>query len=397
MNVLFLSHRLPYAPNRGDRVRAYHLLREISRWASVDLVSLVHDADEASHAGELGDVVKTVTVGRTTRVRNLVSAGLGLPTSKPTTHSLLGSPEMDAAVDRIAASRPPDVVFCYCTGVAPQIFRPSLRSVPVVLDMVDVDSAKWAALAESAAAPLSWIYRREATVLRRYEAMAMARASVTLVVNQRERDVARDIAPAASIAVVENGVDLERLRPSAAPSGAPVVVFCGVMDYPPNVEGAIWLARKVWPLVRARRPDARLEIVGAHPARGVRALEDSTQGIHITGSVPDVRPYLWRAAVAVAPLHTARGVQNKVLEAVAAGLPVVVTPEVAAGLPPQVASACATAETVDNFAVQVLSWLSYDRDERRRLAGTADLGQLAWETRLRPVREMLEKAQAPRP
>ena len=104
---------------------------------------------------------------------------------------------MEAAVDRVAASSSPDVVFCYCSGVAPLIFRPSLRSVPVVLDMVDVDSAKWSALAVTAALPLSWIYRREATVLRRFEAMAMDRAAVTLVVNQREQEIARDIAPSA--------------------------------------------------------------------------------------------------------------------------------------------------------------------------------------------------------
>ena len=209
-----------------------------------------------------------------------------------------------------------------------------------------------------------------------------ARASVTLVVNEREREVAQDIGPSASVAVVENGVDLEQLRPSEPPSCEPVVVFCGVMDYAPNVEGAVWLARKVWPIVRSQRPDARLEIVGAHPARAVRALEDSTQGIHITGSVPDVRPYLWKAAVGVAPLHTARGVQNKVLEAVAAGLPVVVTPEVAAGLPPQVASACVSAETVEKFAAQVVTWLSDNASERRRLAeyrrpGPAGLGNQA--------------------
>ena len=164
------------------------------------------------------------------------------------------------------------------------------------------------------------------------------------------------------------------------------------MNYPPNVEGAVWLARKAWPLVRSQRPDARLEIVGAHPARAVRALEDPTQGIHVTGSVPDVRPYLWSAAVGVAPLHTARGVQNKVLEAVAAGLPVVVTPEVMAGLPPQVARACTASETAEKFAAQVVTLLSYDADERRSIAGTAHLAELAWDARLRSVRELMEKA-----
>lgn len=392
MNVLFLTHRLPYAPNRGDRVRAYHLLREISQWASVDLISVVHDDEEASHAGDMRDVARSVAVARPRRFRNLVQAGLALPTSKPTTHSLLQSPEMDAAVDRVAAVSPPDLVLCYCTGVAPAIFRPALKSLPVVLDMVDVDSAKWSALAPNAKLPLSWIYGREGRVLRRYEAMAMERAAVTLVVNDREREVASDIAPAASVAVIENGVDLKQLRPAGPPAREPVVVFCGVMNYTPNVEGAVWLARKVWPHVRRQRPDARLEIVGAQPARVVRALESATDGIHVTGSVPDVRPHLWRAAVGVAPLQTARGVQNKVLEAVAAGLPVVVTPAVMEGLPLQVTAACRTAETAEKFAAEVAALLDRDPEDRRRLADSTDLDALAWASRLRPLRALVEKA-----
>jgi glycosyltransferase involved in cell wall biosynthesis len=154
----------------------------------------------------------------------------------------------------------------------------------------------------------------------------------------------------------------------------------------------VWLAREVWPIIRAQRPDARLEIVGAQPARAVRALEDPRQGILVTGSVPDVRPYLWRAAVSVAPLHTARGVQNKVLEAAAAGLPVVVTPEVAAGLPPEVATACATAEDAQQFAAHVVGWLRIGPDARRLVAARANLAGLTWKARLKPVRAMVEKA-----
>jgi glycosyltransferase involved in cell wall biosynthesis len=269
------------------------------------------------------------------------------------------------------------VVFCYCTGVAPVAFRPSLEGVPVVLDMVDVDSVKWKALAPHAWPPLSWVYAREARVLATYEAWAARRAAVTLVVNERERKALAALAPDARLEIVENGVDLDGLRRPDGVGREPVVVFVGVMDYAPNVQGAVWLARDVWPLVRERRPDARLEIVGAHPARAVRALHDPGGGIIVTGAVPDVRPFLWKASVAAAPIHTSRGIQNKVLEAIAAGLPVVVTPAVMEGLPAEVRGASRSGPTPVDFAAGLVEGLQGALDP-----GPVHLESVAWSRRL---------------
>jgi polysaccharide biosynthesis protein PslH len=382
VNVLFLSHRLPYAPNRGDRVRAFHLLRELSRWAQIDVVALAHDAEEASHAGDLKAVARSVVAARVPKALNLARAAVALPSHRPTTHSLLASAEFDRAVDAVASATRPDVVLAYCTGIAPAAFRASLQNAPVILDMVDVDSQKWASLSVSSAPPRSWIYARESRVLAAFEAESSRRAAATLVVNDKERAALASIAPGARIHTIENGVDLAALRPSAPPAVEPVVVFCGVMNYVPNVEGAVWLSREVWPLVRASRPDARLEIVGAHPAATVQALDNPSNGIHVRGSVPDVRPHLWGAAVSAAPLHTARGIQNKVLEAVAAGLPVVVTGAVMEGLPPEVRAACAEAQTPEGFAASLVSLLELSPEGRRKLAGTAALDALTWDRRL---------------
>jgi polysaccharide biosynthesis protein PslH len=208
------------------------------------------------------------------------------------------------------------------------------------------------------------------------------KGSDTVVVNDKEHAVLSSIAHDARIHTVENGVDLGGLRPSSPPTGAPTVVFCGVMNYAPNVEGALWMAREVWPLVRARRPDARLEIVGAHPTGAVQALDNPSGGVRVTGSVPDVRPHLWAAAVSAAPLHTARGIQNKVLEAVAAGLPVVVTPAVMDGLPAEVRVACVEAQTPEAFAASLMNLLELSPGARRALAGSAALDELTWTRRL---------------
>ena len=392
MNVLFLSHRLPYAPNRGDRVRAFHLLREISRWADVDVVSLVHDAEEASHAGDLAATARSVTAVPVSRRSNLLRALAALPSSTPTTHSLLHASEFGHSIDRIVATHPPDLVFAYCSGIAPACFRPSLSDRPMILDMVDVDSEKWASMAKTSPPPMSWIYAREARVLRAFEEVAARKAVTNLVVNDRERLALLAVAPGAVVRVVENGVDLGTFRPVAAPSAELAVVFCGVMNYGPNVEGAIWLAKEVWPKVRARVPGARLNIVGAHPSRAVQVLSDPAAGINVTGSVPDVRPHLWNAAVAAAPLHTARGVQNKVLEAAAAGLPVVVTPVVMQGLPAEVHSACAEASDASAFADRLTDWLAMPAEVRRAVANSARLDAITWDRRLAGLRQIVSGA-----
>ena len=217
----------------------------------------------------------------------------------------------------------------------------------------------------------------------------MGRAAVTLAINARERQDLIEILPAARVVVIENGVDMDSLMPDGAPVGDPVVVFCGVMDYQPNVEGALWLAREVWPAVRREHPTARLNIVGARPSPAVRDLASGEMGIQVTGSVPDVRPYLWGSAVAVAPLQTARGTQNKVLEAVAAGLPTVVTPIVMAGLPDQVKPACAVGDSAASFSSRVGRLLGLDPMERRAMAAGADMDALRWPRRLAGVSEIV--------
>jgi sugar transferase (PEP-CTERM/EpsH1 system associated) len=390
VRVLFLTHRLPYAPNRGDRVRAYHLLRVLSARADVDLLSLVHDAEEASHAGDLQSMAASVTTVAVPRLRNLIRTAAALPTRRPATHTMLDAPELSATVASLAR-RSPDVVLAYCSGMARCALEPSLRGKPLVLDMVDVDSAKWSAMADAHAAPFSWVYAREARVLRPFEAVAAEHAVANLVVTDKERRTLSAIAPKARVEVVPNGVEAGRLKPTTAPDGQPLVVFCGVMNYEPNREGVIWFAREVWPLVTARLPDARFDIVGMNPPSAVQALA-SVPGVTVVGAVPDVAPHLWKAAVSVAPLLTARGIQNKVLEAVASGLPTVVTPIVADGLPDLVMPACRVAAAPKDFADAVLTFLEWTPERRRDLALSVDFGLMSWDRTLAPVFDLLEAA-----
>jgi sugar transferase (PEP-CTERM/EpsH1 system associated) len=390
MRILFLTHRLPYAPNRGDRIRAFHLLREMSRFAEVSLLSLVHDDEEMSHGGQV-PFAADVTCLRVRRLANLARGAARLATPRPLTHSLLDAGGVHAAIREVIDRRPPDLVVAFCSGMARFALEPPLDGRPFVLDMVDVDSLKWDQLANVSRGPRRWIYRREARTLRAFEAVASARAQATLVVNERERVALQKIAPAARVIVVPAGIDVDAFRPPDPPAREPAVIFCGVMNYHPNELGVGWFASAVWPIVRAAIPDATFTIVGSSPTRNVKNLAARDRSITVAGRVPSVQPYLWRSAVSVAPIHLAQGIQTKVFEALAAGLPVVMTPAVANGLPPDVQRACPTAEDPEPFAREVIALLRSMPDERRRRAASAPLDSLRWSEQLRDLERILRQ------
>jgi sugar transferase (PEP-CTERM/EpsH1 system associated) len=394
VNVLVLTHRLPYAPNRGDRIRSYHLLRVLRRESPVHLFSLA-EPDELAYVSSLESWLSSVSVATPPHLVNRLKGVASLLGSKPLTHTLQSAPRIEERLAQIAATVRPDVVLAYCSGMAQFTVNGPLADIPCVLDMVDVDSAKWDALSTSAGLPMNWIYRREARVLRSFERQACRHAFTTLVVNQRERDTLAALVPDAAITVIENGVDMSFFARTTPPEASREVIFCGVMDYQPNVEGVEWFAEHVWPSVRRAVPDARFTIVGNNPTARVQNL-GGIDGITVTGGVDDVRPFLWRAAVSVAPLRTARGLQNKALEALAAGLPVVASSAVGAGLPDAVLPGCRLADDPAEFGEAVTTLLSATVAQRSRVAGSADLQRLSWEARLSAVRNIIARAAAAR-
>jgi sugar transferase (PEP-CTERM/EpsH1 system associated) len=392
VRVLYLTHRLPYAPNRGDRIRAYHTIRSLAARVELEVVSLVHDDNERAQADALRNLGVRVSAIRAPRIRNFANATLRLAGRRPLTHLLLDAPGLTAALHDIVRERRPDVVLAYCSGMARFALESPLSAFPLVVDLVDVDSRKWAALSQSSPWPKRWIYEREAQHLSEFERRIARTATTTLVINEREREALRELAPATDIVVMPNGVDVLPLAPASAPEERPHVIFCGVMNYTPNIDAALWFSRSVWPAIRARRPDARFLLVGSDPIPAVRRLHAPETGIEVTGTVDDVRPYLWQSAVAVAPLLTARGMQNKVLEALGAGLPAVVSSQVFEGLPASIHRACRVASTPDAFANETLSLLNLTGAQRREIAAYANLEQLSWQSQLAPLHRLLEAA-----
>lgn len=334
--LLFLAHRLPYPPDKGDRIRSWHILEHLLGQFDVELGCLSDDVADLDHVPSLRAICAAVEcvpvqTGMAAAARALSRARPGLPLTLGWFHSA----RLQAWVAEGLAAGRYDAAFVYSSAMAPYVIAaPGWRDVrSSVLDLVDVDSEKWLAYAADAPLPQRWVWAREARTLLAYERRAAACFGRTILVSEAERDRFAQLAPevAARTDWVDNGVDLARFDPAevfANPfSGrAPALVFTGTMDYRPNIQAVQWFTREVMPLLRVADWQGgaapEFHIVGARPSEAVRALA-SAADIHVTGRVADTRPYLAHAAVAVAPLLIARGIQNKVLEAMAMARPVI--------------------------------------------------------------------------
>jgi sugar transferase (PEP-CTERM/EpsH1 system associated) len=329
-SVLYLVHRLPYPPDKGDRIRAYHLLKYLSGRAAVHLACLADEPVDESAVAALRRCCARVAVVRLGRGSRWLRALASLAGGRTVTEGAFDEPALRDVVRSWAAETRFEAALASASSMAPYLRLFELRGVPAVIDLVDVDSEKWFDYARAGAGPRAWLHRVEGHRLRRYEQWLGGWARAVTLVSEAEADLYRRCGGGGAVRAVPNGVDLAYFRP-AAPADEPGCVFVGALDYRPNVDAACWFCHEAWPLVRQRRPDARVWLVGRRPARAVRRLA-SLPGVEVVGPVPDVRPHVARAAVAVAPLRIARGVQNKVLEALAMARPCVVSPQALTGL-----------------------------------------------------------------
>ena len=369
MRILFLCHRVPFPPDKGDKIRAFHQLRAMAARHEVDVFTLADDPRDLEHSSVLQDHCHRLTIARIyprlARLRSLPY----LFTRTPLTIPYFYSAKLHAEIRNALSSQSYDRLYIYCSAMA-QYVPWGLRSsstggsstpasaIPVLIDMVDVDSDKWSQYADAARFPYSAVFRKEAETLRAYERGLCEKADCILVSTQREAGLLRQIADAARVHVVSNGVNTAHFTPSQLnrDPGLPSIIFTGDMSYFPNQEGVIFFARQVLPLVRREIPDVRFLIVGRNPNRRVQQLQEIDR-VEVTGFVPDVRPWFREASVAVAPLTIAAGVQNKILEAMSAGLPVVATARAAQGLRPEVVDLVEIADTAEEFARRVVHLL----------------------------------------
>ncbi|MCW5652267.1 TIGR03087 family PEP-CTERM/XrtA system glycosyltransferase [Hydrogenophaga sp.] len=332
-NLLYLVHRLPYPPNKGDKVRSYHLLRHLLQQHRVFLGTFVDDPEDEQHIATLSRICPDLHVERLApRTAKLMSA-TGLLRGEALTLAYYRSAGMQRWVAQVAREHALDASVVF-SGAMAQYAQGLLPRVPMLVDFVDVDSEKWTQYAPAHRWPMSAVYRREGERLLAYEreVAAQARRSFFVTPNETALFLARAPECEGRVQSLSNGVDADFFAPDPAcanpfAAGEQAVVFTGAMDYWPNVDGVSWFAQDMLAGLRQRWPKARFYIVGRSPTPQVQAL--AGEHVVVTGTVPDVRPYLQHAAAVVAPLRVARGIQNKILEAMAMGQAVVTVPSCA--------------------------------------------------------------------
>jgi polysaccharide biosynthesis protein PslH len=340
MRILFLAHRLPYPPNKGDKIRSFWELSSLGERHEVDLFCFYDDPADEFHISGLRNYCDSCYAEPISVFGSRVRAVSALMSGRAFSSAFYYSRTMATRIADTVRRKNYDAVFIFGSTMAQYVEH--MPHLPRILDLVDVDSDKWLQYASRTRRPLSWVWRTEAHRLQLWERELVDTFSNTLVCTEAEARLLRGIAPTGNVTVLQNSVDTDYYRPEAVqiPESIrrlqPYVVFTGSMDYFPNVDAVQFFGREVFPLIRDQVPDLRFVIAGRNPVPEVVRLS-AEPGIELTRDVPDMRPYLLAASVAVAPMRIARGVQNKILEALAMDIPVVASPMAAGALPKELA------------------------------------------------------------
>lgn len=332
-NLLYLVHRLPYPPNKGDKVRSYHLLKHLAQQHRVFLGTFVDDPADEIYIETVRSLCHSLYVARLSpRLAKLRSLS-GLLNNQALGLAYYRDAGLKSWVEQTLNTQKMDAIVVFSSVMAQYVDDLATHAnTPLLVDFVDVDSAKWTAYAANHRWPMSWLYRREGERLLAYERSVAARAQRSFFVTDNEAALFAKMAPECdrNIESMGNGVDADYFfpdpaRPSpyanSAAAGEVALVFTGAMDYWPNIDAVTWFVSDILPAIRQKWPQVRFYIVGRSPPPSVQKL--ASDHVVVTGTVPDVRPYLQHASVVVAPLRVARGIQNKILEAMAMGRPVI--------------------------------------------------------------------------
>jgi len=384
MKILYLTHGCPYPPNKGDRIRSFHLLRHLSSQHDVTLIYPSFSIDDLAQREVLNKYCADVFAIPHSPFLARLKCLLALLQGQALTLGYFYSRRLRESLMEVSF----DVILADCSSMAQYVLD---LPKPKVVDFVDVDSEKWKTYAQNSSFPLSWLYRLESQRLSRFEQEIVKRTEACLVTSEQER---QNLDPSGHVLVVPNGVDLGYFCPNRKNSviETHTLLFMGAMNYFPNVDGAQFFAREIFSLIQQQIPSAKFIIAGMHPAKRIQRL--AGPDIIITGSVPDMRPYLNDATVCVVPLRIARGIQNKILEAMAMNVPVVATSVANAGINAREGEEILLADTPESFANRVVALLR-DPNLRECLTLKAKLfveNKFSWEHSLQQLDVAIERA-----
>ncbi len=402
--LLFISHRIPYPPDKGEKIRGLNLLKHLSQTFDIHLGCLMDNPEDPGHLETLREWCADVAGFPIDKSRQKYAALLRARPGRPLMLDYYRHPGLQAWVDAATARTRFDIIYIYSVAMMPYAER--LRALEpkrpgFILDAQDIDSEKWSTYAEAARFPMRLVWAREGRTLLAYERHAAAACDATLFVSPQETARFAELAPevASRLHAVENGVDLERFNPGLAfdtpfTTPGPHLVFTGNMDYWPNADAAISFADEMMPRLRAARPGLEFHVVGANPGPETLALANHP-GIRVTGRVPDVRPYVAHAGICVAPLRIARGIQNKVLEAMAMARPVVASPQAFEGVHAVAGQDLLVPDGPDATEAAILAVLDGGHSGLAAAGRRAVEARYAWSATLSRLDHILQASHAP--
>lgn len=390
MRILYVCHRFPYPPKRGGTIRPFNMIKHLAQSHEVVVCSLTRNPADTAEAQGIKPYCSEFHIGEVdNRVQNLRMAA-GLPTPISASTAYFHSSSLARQIRTLLATQRFDLIFVHCSSVAHYVDR--VRGIPKIIDFGDMDSQKWLEYVRYKPWPLSWGYWWEGQRVLAEEKRLARRFDFCTATTRAELDTLNSYGTGTAADWFPNGVDSSFFAPDGQPHDPNTIVFIGRMDYYPNQQCMVDFCRDVLPLLKQRVPEVKLQIVGADPSPEIRAL-GNIAGVTVTGSVPDVRPYTLRAALTVAPLRIARGTQNKILEAMAMGVPVVCTSLAAGGVDAVPGEHLLTADTPAQTAEAVLRILS-NPAERERLARAGRervLSHHAWPSSMKRLDGIIER------
>ena len=397
-NLLFLTQRLPYPPIKGEKIRPLQILKHLARSYDVHVGCLIDDPSDAEYIPTVRAMCRDIHVATLDRRFAKVMCLRGLLTGESLSVTFFRDRGLSRWVRDVVETVRPEVIFVNSGNMAPYVLdlpRAGLR----VVDLADVDSEKWRAYAETTLGPMRFVYRREWRKVAALERRIVTECDLSSFVSGAEAGLFAGLHPdcADRILGVSSGVDHRYFDPAldhvpVYDTTMPNYVFTGTMDYPPNVDAVVWFATEILPLIRRDLPDARFHIVGNAPAPAVQRLAE-IGGVWVTGRVPDVRPYVAHATAAVAPMRIARGIQNKVLEAMSLARPVVVTSGALEGIAAKPGQDVVLADTAEDFASACVSLASQDSSGIGEAARACVLSNYDWDVTLQRFDAILRPKQ----
>lgn len=396
-DILYIVHRIPFPPNKGDKIRSFNILKYLAQHYRVHLATFVDDPIDMSYIPQLDQYVVDKCVIQIDSFHRKVASLAGLLTGEAFSNKFYQNKAIQKWVDHKVTKEGIKKIVLFSSPMAQFVEKHNAPAITRIMDFVDVDSEKWFQYAEKHAFPMSWLYKREGTKLRDFERRVAESFEASLFVSDNEANLfTNKVRPVAgNVVTLFNGVDTEAFNPESSWENPftlekKAIVFTGAMDYWANIEAVQWFADHVWPAVFKGNPSAWLYIVGSKPTDNVKALE-KLPNVVVTGSVPEVKPYVKHAHVCIAPLRIARGIQNKVLEALAMEKVVVATPEAMEGIlgfseDGELVHECSQAE---EFAVRVLSEIECDRPVQIEKARAYVLKHFSWQSHLSKLNDLL--------